>query len=202
MQDGATIMYVRRAAKSIWLRICKFTSVSDQFHQNSISVKILRVYKGAWRRRPITELLQDVLRVRGTASTHIFASAGCRSASSGGQSFASFSDSPKLSSRSAHMTSARWNGVAAVYPRPTICDVVKCAAGTWTIDTGWPSGGLRRMAGDSAVHNSHFKPVWRDSTERLQSGTTAAKVCKKRRYMLPEPRGKLLSYNVTQKLHD
>lgn len=39
VQDGAAIMYVGRAAKSIWLRICKFTSVSDQFHQNSTGVK-------------------------------------------------------------------------------------------------------------------------------------------------------------------
>lgn len=142
--------------------------VSDQFHQNSIRAKTLHVCEGTWRCPPITELLQDVIRVRGTASTCIFTSAGCQSASFGGQSFASFSDLPKPSSRSAHMTSARWNGVAAVYPRPTICDGVKCAAGTWTIDTGWPSDGLRRTAGDSAVHNSHFKRVWRDSrAERL-----------------------------------
>lgn len=72
VQDGAAIMSVGRAAKSIWLRICKFTSVSDQFHQNSSGVKILHVCKGAWRCRPITELLRDVIGVRGPASTRIF----------------------------------------------------------------------------------------------------------------------------------
>lgn len=52
-------------------------------------------------------------------------------------------------------------------------------------------------------HNSHCSQfTFQSGVARLQSGTTAAKVRKKRSYMLPEPGGKLMSYNQTQKLHE